>query len=258
MTTPVPRIQLPAVQYTATPANPHSGGLYSAATMVSPPDAERMQYGAEVEAVNEGSWGTWDSGCGDQDDPDAEKAAERANPRRFAPSIILWAADDCSILANSKDEAVARVNQIFRLKEEVAAETSIVTRLLSEAGTLATAPVGADAFAIAVGAVEEAIGLTGTNGVIHVRRGFAALAASKGLVVQSGNGALRTPLGNRWAFGAGYGALGDTLVGTGPVTVRRGELSVRDVVNHRRNERSAVAERLINVSWEITTVGQEV
>lgn len=259
MTAPT-RTQLPARQYDATAANPHTGGLYTAAT-IEPTDDERLDGGVEVTPVNEATagHGYWDTGCGPQDDPAASKEGERAG-RVYSPSLIVWAADDCSLIANSAEEARARAAQLLRLYEPLDVEADTATRLLAAAGTAATAPTAtyAPAFVLAVGAVEAALGRTGVAGVIHASRDLAAAAAHFGLIVNGPGGRLTTPLGNAWAFGGGYDALGSTLVGTGPVTVRRSSVTARDTFEHRQNQRTAIAERTINVSWELATVAQKI
>lgn len=259
MTAPT-RTLMPARQYDAVAANPQTGGLYTAAT-IEPTEDERLDGGVEVTPVNEASsgHGYWDTGCGPQDDPDAEKSGERA-ARVYAPSLIVWAADDCSLIANSSEEARARAAQLLRLYEPLDVEAATATRLLADAGAAATAPTATftPAFVAAVGAVEAALGRTGVPGVIHASRSLAATAAHYGLIVSGPGGRMNTPLGNAWAFGGGYDALGTTLVGTGPVTVRRSSITARDAVEHRQNQRTAVAERTINVSWELTTVAQQI
>lgn len=255
MTSPT-RVTMPRIQYEATPANPHTGGLYSAATLTTLADPDRLDGGVEVTPVNEGGHGFWDTGCGPQDDEAAVKAGDRP-ARDSGDSTIVWAADDCSLIGNSAEEAEARAAQLLRLYEPVDVEVHTAPRLLLAAGTAATAPVGDDAFAKAVGALEATLGLTGTSGVIHASRAMAAVAAKHGLLVASASGRLTTPLGNAWAFGAGYGALGTTLVATGPVTVRRSSVTANNVVNTRQNERTAIAERIVNVVWELGASAQE-
>lgn len=256
MTGPV-RVQMPLVQFDEPTFNPHTGGLFTAATVETSDAFDRAQGGIETTALNSGGHGYWDTGCGPQDDPDQVKQGVR--PGRYSSdSMIVWAADDCGLIGNSVEESKARAQQILRLYEEMDAEAATVPVLLDKAGTPATAPTGADAFVLAVGAIEQALGKTGVAGVIHARRGLAALAARSGLVVSNSAGKLTTPLGNTWAFGAGYDELDNTLVGTGPVLVRKGPVFVQEAVAHRKNERTAIAERLINVTWALTTVAQNI
>lgn len=252
MTAPV---QMPARQFDAVPANPAPGGLFTAATVENVDEPTRMEGGVEVTPVNEGGHGFWEPSCPDPDN--TASSGERVGRTR-SPSLIVWAQDDCGLLGNSKEEALARASQILRLTEVIDTEEHTAARLLVSAGTPATAPTGADVFATAVGNLEQALGVTGVNGIIHARRGLAAIAARYGLIVQGAGGKLMTPLGNTWAFGGGYESLGDNLVATGPVTVRKGPVSTFESVAHRHNDRMAIAERLINVSWELTTVAQAI
>lgn len=258
MTTPV-LTQMPPLQVDAEAGNPHTSGLYTAANLLTLTEPTRLEGGTELTERNCGPHGRWSTGCTtDEDNPEQELVAGVRPGRRYQPSFIVWATDDCGLIGNSEQEARERSIQLQRLYEQIDAEDATAEHLLAAAGTPATVPTGADPFADAVGAVEQALGLIGVNGVIHARRGLAAKAARYGLVVVGAGGKLTTPLGNTWAFGAGYGDLGNTIVGTGPVTVRRGTVDTLVVEGHRRNERTAVSQRTINVTWECATVGQAV
>lgn len=241
-------LRMPALQVEAAPANPYTGGLFSAASVETVPDPPRLDGGLEVTPVNFGGHGTWPTGC-DPDDEGLSKDGPREG-RNFHPSLIVWAADDCGLIGNSREESEARAQQLLRLYEQVDTEEHTAPRLLAAAGTPATVATGDEPIVMSLGALEAALALqTGAAGVIHADRRWAPYFAAKGQVV-SVAGRLQTPLGNVWAFGAGYGALGDTLVATRPVSVRKSSISVNTVAETRRNERSSVAERYIAVSWE--------
>lgn len=244
----------PALLVDAVPGTPAPTGLYSAATVLDLADPTRIDGGVRVIQLNCGRAAQWQPGCGPQDDPTATKdSGPRAVDAEF-PTTIVYATDDCGLVASSEDEAVTRARQIMRLQEGIQVERHAAGQLLELAGTPATAPAGPVGLKLAVGAIEQALGETGMYGVIHAPRRFAALLSD--FIVPAANGVLRTKLGNYWAFGTGYEELGENIVGTGPVTVRRGPISTYSTVEHRQNERTAVAEREVNTSWECVVVSQ--
>lgn len=254
MTSPNP-LGIPATVVDATPANPHTSGLYTAATVLDSPDTERIGYGIEVIPVNCGGHGTWPAGCDPEVPDELVKEGARPATEKF-PAIVTWAVDQCSLVGSNNTDGEQRANQLLRLYEQIDVEDDVAPRLLAAAGTPATVPTGADALARALGAVELAIGLTGMVGVIHASRALAPLFHDHIVVGQAGK--LTTKLGNVWAFGAGYGDLGNTIVGTGPVTVRRGTVLTKSAIDARQNERISLAEREVAVSWECAAVAQNI
>lgn len=105
-----------------------------------------------------------------------------------------------------------------------------------------------------------------TQLVIHAPRALAALAASLRLIVPDG-AVLRTPLGNVWAFGAGYGFEGPDgksnahqawIYATGPVTIRRSEPFTAEVFSQFINQNTAVAERAVLVTNECVQLAAKV
>jgi hypothetical protein len=107
---------------------------------------------------------------------------------------------------------------------------------------------------------------TGTQLVIHAPRYLAAWAARFRLVERDGN-VLRTPLGNVWAFGAGYDFTGPDgkvtdqtawLYATGAVTVRRSNVVTNQVFDQNVNRRSVVAERSVLVTAECIRLSAKV
>lgn len=248
MSTPV----VPALVVDSAPANPQTGGLYTAATMNNIPAPARLDFGVETVQYSVGAHGTWVTGC-EQPADDAVKGGARGD-NQLSPSWAVWAADDCSLVGSSEDEAKKRASALLKIYEPVDVEKLLADALLDEAGTPQSTATAPDPIVAALGAIEEALGETGVAGVIHARRGLASLAAKHGLVIPGSVGKLLTPMGNVWAFGGGYGALGNTLVGTGPVTVHRSPEIANVGLGARRNERLAVAEREVSVAWEILTV----
>lgn len=174
------------------------------------------------------------------------KGGDRAADGEFT-GLIVWAVDDCGTGAPETEQR-DRAQQLLRLKERVHVEEETVPVLQTKAG----APTAGTSLVDAVGRLELTLGGFGFAGTIHASAALAAEAADHNLIVRSGT-TLLTPLGHKWAFGAGYGALGSTLVGTGPVTVHRGPVLVNTGLAHRTNERLVVAEREVAVAWECVT-----
>ena len=255
MSTP---IIVPTLQKDARPANPLPGGLYTAASLVELPAPARIDWGVDVRQINCGTARVWRLNCEDQDDTTAnpDKGSDPADvevpERRPFPAFGVLATSECSLVGTTEDEVNERAMQTMRLQEPITVEAEVVPELIDSAGTLLTA---ADGIVGAVARLELALGRANMAGVIHASPVQAAWAADKGLIVRGTGGKLYTPLGHQWAFGGGYEALGNTLVGTGPVTVYRSAIDPRASIDHRRNVRLSIAEREVSVTWECVTVG---
>lgn len=122
------------------------------------------------------------------------------------------------------------------------------TELFYAAETLSKiTPTNAATLADAVGLIEAEIGRDGYAGIIHAPRHL--IGKLRQFIVRQG-AMLFTPGGHRWVFGSGYTALDNTLVGTGPVLIRRGEITTTPSVDHRHNRLVTVAERSIAVAHD--------
>ena len=225
----------PPVVYSAVPANPLGGGLYDAASVVEAMDMRHLG-GMVLEPVNEGTSGVWK--LGSEDNP--EKVGERGDWPVF-PATTVWAADGVKTVGATADGARERAEQLLRLKEPVHVEEFVAGQLL-EADANAVASVKEQ-----MAYLELELGKRGYPGVVHASREM--LPALKDYIVRQGQ-ALFTPGGHRWAFGGGYGSLGNNLVGTGGVTVVRSRLVEVGATDTRLNDYHAVAERVVAVAWE--------
>lgn len=225
----------PPVVYSAVPANPLGGGLYDAASVVEAMDMRHLG-GMVLEPVNEGTSGVWE--LGSEDNP--EKVGERGDWPVF-PATTVWAADGVKTVGATADGARERAEQLLRLKEPVHVEEFVAGQLL-EADANAVASVKEQ-----MAYLELELGKRGYPGVVHASREM--LPALKDYIVRQGQ-ALFTPGGHRWAFGGGYGSLGNNLVGTGGVTVVRSRLVEVGATDTRLNDYHAVAERVVAVAWE--------
>lgn len=245
-------ITLPARPVDAAPANPHvHRGLYTAATVL---DEARLFGGIRVRQTNCVVAGTWPAACRDTDEA-VDKDGRREADRDDVLTTVVYAAYRCQPMGLNPGELEALASQAMRLKEAGEVEAELAPLLLAEAGT----PGVAVRMARAVGAIEQQLRHTGMTGVIHASSAMAAVAAQASLVVAGPAGALMTPLGTSWAFGAGYDELEDVLVGTGPVTVRHDSIdALKAHEANVRGDRLVVAERTVSVGWECITVAQRV
>lgn len=129
-------------------------------------------------------------------------------------------------------------------------ETEFVSRMLADAPS----PTSVDDVVQAVGHLEQAFAAIGAFGLIHARVGMLAVAEDRRMIVRdsAAPGVLRTPSGHRWVFGGGYATpLGDKLIGTTSATYGwRGEVVVREAIQHQRNQFVAIAKRSVIVGDE--------
>ncbi|MGW4718269.1 hypothetical protein [Nocardia sp. NPDC004260] len=205
--------------------------------------------------------------CGD--DPTELDLTEGIGAYPVAPPITVYAGFTCSPVDLDKPKMDARAAAALAgdwTAVEAAVWGTASLRLMDDTTGHETAVLAADPVSITrgVGLLEAylAAGYAGI-GVIHAPREVAAQAAAAQLLATE-PGRLTTPLGNRWAFGAGYphtgpdGGPADTgttwLVVTGAVVYRR------TGVNHRRTREQsfdrannvlyAVADRTYAVGWD--------
>ncbi|MFR9773043.1 hypothetical protein [Nocardia sp. SC052] len=228
-------------------ANPAPGGLYGAATILE--NNTRLQFGMKVETANCGPSWVWPIDC-DATPPDPSPKGEEGRTdwdEHTFTGDVFGAHDNCSALVPPA-EAAQRAEQLQRLHESVHVEDKLVPRLLAMAGS----PTDVTGLVAAVGALEEAVAEFGFTGVIHAAPHLAAPLYNAQLVRVSGS-YLVSPLGHRWAFGAGYADLNETLVATGPVVVHRGPVIPSSGPDYTHNQRLDVAEREVLVTWECWT-----
>jgi hypothetical protein len=130
---------------------------------------------------------------------------------------------DCNLLGT--DDLGGRVRAALSLKEAKAVETHVLT-LLQAAGGAATS--AADIVAQIAAAEDWLAENYEGQGVIHMSRGTAALACAAQAVSPGLDGTLATCQGTPIANGAGYSALGDSVVASGQITLLRGPVEFRE------------------------------
>lgn len=239
------------VQFVPPLLNPSPTGLFAATVWRDTSDPLRwLPDGVQVETWNfGGAFGVWEADwCaeeGDLDAGDVKRGFRPEFPDAFQ-AMTLWGADECDMTRASRTEVEARAQHNLRMNEQVAAETAVGTRLVTDAGAADTA---AD-IVEAVGLLEAALSLTSTTGLIHASAGLAAAAANAQLITRSG-AKLLTPLGHQWVFGGGYvTTLDQTLVATSQTFGWRGEAQLRATPELKWNQYRAVAERALVIGYE--------
>lgn len=247
MTTPV---LLPVI-YDAPLLNPSPHGLYAAAVWTDETGPTRfLADGVQIRPWNYGgedAFGVWNAPwCGEPGSDDEVKDGVRPDmdPEPFYP-VTVWAYDECDLTAPSRDEVVARVQQILRLEEQTAVEQSFAGRLLDDATTIETR----ETYYEAVAYLEGELAKTNTTGMVHVSAGTASLLG--GDLVFPIAGGFRTLLGHRYVFGGGYvDGLDDVLVATSQVYGWRDTVQVRMDIKSESNVFAAVAERSVVLGYE--------
>jgi hypothetical protein len=230
--------------YTPPPANPAGTGLYTAAALIDTGEPSRLSFGVLVDSRNCGDSWVWPINCDTAIPDPSPKGSDRAARLDPFTGDVVGADDDCGASVPLA-EAHERAQQLLRLQEPVRVEEQLTPKLLAAAGT----PDTVTGLAAAVGALEEAVAGSGFTGVFHAAVHLLAPLTQAQLVIRQG-GQLLTPAGHRWAFGAGYSGLDDTIVSTGPVAVHQGPIVFTDGPDYPHNDRLTVAEREVLVTWE--------
>lgn len=195
-----------------------------------------------------GVWAApWLASHSDLDPEDDLKHGVRPDFPDTFTAVTTWAYDEGNLMKWSQQEVLTRVEQVYSLQEPNAVEGQFATRLLADADT----PTAGDDVVDALSILEAALAETNTIGLIHASARVAASAAKNNLIVRTGNGVMKTPLGHTWVFGGGYvDALGWTLVATSPVFGWRSERSVKTATKLQHNLFGAVAERSVVLGYE--------
>jgi hypothetical protein len=247
-------------------------GLYSAASVLDPDDAH-VQSGVMWEPSVCGVAGAFPVNC-----PTPAGSFPRPTvdgiPVLEAAPFGVSSGQECKIVGTPLDRLRDLARARLRFTEQTAVERAYwtgeqfaaagVTSPHLAAGAAVTVLSGTAAApvavkpALAVGMIEEALGgLTGVVGVIHAPRVLSELlpSAEKG-------GVLRTKLGTRYAFGAGYPGTGPDgaarpdgvawIYGTGPVQVVRSPIldlpnDPRDALDRSTNVARIQAVRVVSL-----------
>lgn len=247
---------LPPMVYDAPQVAPLTGGLYGAASVQPTGTPARLVGGVHLLPTNCGTeHGLLPVDCPPTEPIDIDGDGPDLSVVPF-PATTVYAADECGLVGRSEEAARDRAVHQLSIHERADVEGHTATLLQARVTDVRTADGDTvEARLVQAVAIAEAeLGAAGLPGVLHISAGQAAYAQKAGMVRWQGGQPL-TPLGHRWAFGGGYGALGDTLYVTGPVTVLRSDVSTGVGMGHRQNKRLVVAQRDVSVAWECLGVG---
>ena len=233
---------------------PSRTGLYQHVDWIQDGDPARflMNDGVAFRPMNFGgstAFGVLDAAwCVDPDVGDLDgsrPAIDKSSP--FVHETV-WASDEnqCGDMTEeSRQEVRDRAQRNMLRLEQVAAETQFATRLLTDAGTPATATSLADA----VGQIEDAAAKLGVGDVlIHARPYW---GSQEPYDVVMGPPPFQTTLGSTWVFGGGYvSTLANTLVATTQVYGWRGGWVQNEAIKHQQNRFVSIVERSVLLGYE--------
>lgn len=237
---------LPGFDFTAPPQPPLRSYLYDAATVIDVTGTgTRVLEGVRVWPTNCGPSGTWPSDPCAIIPPGQTKGGDRPGPSDLFDPLVVWAWDECG---PGEDEAVvtARALHLLNLNEIAYVESAFAALLIAGAGA-AVSTSAAPRHAMAL--LASSMRCNGTRGVIHADMTKVSHAHAQNAINDSDALTFR-PYGLPVATGCGYEALGDLIVGTGPLFIWRNEPTVQFVFDPARNLTMALAERAVLVAYE--------
>jgi hypothetical protein len=244
---------LPGFDFTAPPQPAPPSYLYDAATVINVTGTgTRILEGVRVWPTNCGPSGTWPSDPCEVIPEGVTKGGDRPGPSDLFDPLVVWAWDECG---PGEDEAVvtARALHLLDLNEKPLVESAFAARLIADAGAAVTTD---GPFRVAATRLAQSMLCSGVRGVIHadllrVSNGKASHVVEVTNATAGTTGSLTlSPFGLPIATGCGYEALGDLIVGTGPVFIWRTEPTVQFVFDPARNLTMALAERAVLVAYE--------
>ncbi|MCE5290068.1 MAG: hypothetical protein LLG14_12640 [Nocardiaceae bacterium] len=233
---------------------PLTGGLFSAASIIETIEPTRLFDGTILRTFNcptVGSYGTLDVSCGAMNTiPDGTRSEDRT-----FYGIGVFASDSCDLKKVSRDESLSAARQKLRLQEQQLIEQEFAALLIVDAGVIPAPAAGeAEEIVRAVGELEEEVGYLPS--VFHSPLRFRAWAERYRLT--TGPNGLFTPNGHRWAFSAGYSAIGNHIIVTGPVHLQRGPVNAYEAIEKEHNIQTQTVQREYLASYECSAIGREV
>jgi hypothetical protein len=232
-------------------------GLLDVATVIDRPDGT-WEFGEQWDSEVCGDIGSYDADCLDL--PAGEtKDVVGANPQESHP-LVAHAAVACGLLvAGDRYESHAR--SLLLAHEDEAVEHRLSMRWVVDGN--ATINVNPHTIVEAFGELESQASEYGGAAIIHVTPQWATRAAAANLLTRDAvPGVLTTMLGTRVVVGHGYEQASKAAYDDGPgadvtptpdqgwlfvtgwITVERGPVQERTVVDHVKNTKYALAERV--------------
>lgn len=247
-------------------------GLFNAATVTADLEARAIASGFQFPAEDCGqAVQVYDANC----ETNPTKTFDEGLAYQEAAPYWLYVTRQCGSVGRSAADMEASVTRLFAAGEQTAVESMVwsgggianTPALTSLAGVTTVTPAGAGSGA-AIAALENAFYQEyGYVGTIHISQSAYANLAYGQLVEQGQGGVRVTPLGSRWAFGAGYGTDGpegaEADAGsvwafmTPQVYIRHSATirpSVRDTMDRTFNQYLALAERTYAHTWACDVV----
>lgn len=261
------------------------GGLYSVAPPQPGPVTDgqprRWENGIQYQSETCATTKTWAVTCG-TDPARADKTFDLAFPLVDGTPFVSYLGVQCALIGRSLEEYSNAVRNALDACEQRSVERTFWTGDMGNRPRLAdpttTILGGSDVTALGVmQGVATLESWLGDNycgvGILHAPRGLAPYAANFQLL-RGDNPRLSTPLGNRWAFGAGYSvntgpdgtpaAPGTAWIyATGQVNLWRSEIFMQPGVieqafNKRTNDVEILAERVFVATLECTVAAVRV
>lgn len=245
---------------------PQRYGLFSAATVLDDLDARGIAGGWQIPAEDCGLVRAYDANCATH----PAKTFDEGLEYQEATPYWVYATRKCGSVGTSPGEIESSVRRRLAGGEQRAVESQFWggTAVASDPNLVGTPGVttvvpGAGGAGAAIAALEDAFyDDYGYAGTIHVSmRAYAAVRYAQ-LAQDRAAGALVTPIGSEWAFGAGYGIAGPAGVApaagsvwafmTPPVIIRRSPVivpSVAQTMDRTSNQFMGLAERVYTHAW---------
>lgn len=245
---------------------PQRYGLFNAATVLDDLDARGIAGGWQIPAEDCGLVRAYDANCATH----PAKTFDEGLEYQEATPYWVYATRKCGSVGTSPGEIESSVRRRLAAGEQRAVESQFWggTAVASEPNLVGTPGVvtvvpGAGGAGAAIAALEDAFyDDYGYAGTIHVSmRAYAAVRYAQ-LAQDRAAGALVTPMGSEWAFGAGYGIAGPAGVApaagsvwafmTPPVIIRRSPVivpSVAQTMDRTSNQFMGLAERVYTHAW---------
>lgn len=241
-------------------------GLFSAATVLDDLDARGIAGGWQVPAEDCGLVRAYDANCATH----PAKTFDEGLAYMEADPYWVYATRKCGSVGTSPAEIETSVRRRLAAGEQRAVEaqfwggTAVAAdpNLTGAAGVTTVVP-GAPGAGAAIAALEDAFyDDYGYAGTIHVSmRAYAAMRYAQ-IAQDRAAGALTTPMGSVWSFGAGYGVNGPAGAApaagsvwafmTPPVLIRRSAVTVPSVaqtMDRTHNQFMGLAERVYTHAW---------
>lgn len=166
--------------------------------------------------------------------------------------ITVWAYDECDMTLASREETIARSQQILTLEEQTGVEREFAARLMLDANDLPGSIQTATNIALAIGYLEAQMAMTGTIGYFHIGAQWIAEATTFNNLFNKIGTRYVTPLGHVLVIGGGYvDGLDATIVATSqPFGWRNAPVTTTALDTVHKDVFAAITERSVCIGYE--------